>query len=40
MLWAVADTLNQDFESSLIRNEKAKPERFHLTETVEESCEM
>lgn len=41
MLWAVADTLNQDFKPSpLIGNERAKQARFNLTETMGESYEI
>lgn len=41
MLWAVADTLSQDFKTSpLIGNERAKQARFNLTETMRESCEI
>lgn len=41
LLWAVADTLNQDFKPSpLIGNERAKQERFNLTETMGESYEI
>lgn len=35
MLWARADTLNQDFQPSmLIENEREKQARFNLTETM------
>lgn len=35
MLWAVTDTLNQDFKPSwLIGSERAKQARFNLTETM------
>lgn len=41
MLWAVADTLNQDFKpSALIGTERAKQARFNLRETMGESCEI
>lgn len=41
MLWATADTVNQDFKPSpLIGNERAKQARFNLTETMGESCEI
>lgn len=41
MLWAVADTLNQDFKASpLIGNERVEQARFNLTETKGEPCEI
>lgn len=40
MLWAAADTLNQDWKlSPLIGNERAEQARFNLAETMGESCE-
>lgn len=41
MLWAVVDTLNQDFKPSpLIGNERAKQTRFNFAETMGDSCEI
>lgn len=41
MLWATADTVNQDFKPSpLIGNERAKQARSNSTETMGESCEI
>jgi hypothetical protein len=38
MLWAVADTLNQDIKPSpLIENERARQARLNLTKTTEQS---
>lgn len=40
VLWAAADTVNQDFKPSpLIGNERAKQARFNLTETMGASGE-
>lgn len=41
MLWAVADTLNQNFKpSTLIGNESPKQARLNSTETMGESSEI